>query len=115
MLDACIMKKKRPSFLSVNKICPRLLMQLGGDKYHDFIKAYLAWKGIVGELLASHSHPIKYEHGVLFVAVFNNTWMQELVLLKPEIKKKYANLLEEGINEIVFLISSPKRKCKKHK
>lgn len=109
------MKKPRPSFKPMNRLCSRLVYQLGGEKYHGFIQAYQSWKGIVGELLASHSHPCKFENHVLFVAVSNSTWMQELVLLKPAILKKYQPIMEEGISEIVFLISSPRRKWKKQK
>lgn len=109
------MKKPRKSFKPISKVASGLIYQLGGDKYAGFITAFLSWKGIVGELLASHSYPIRLENKVMIVAVHNNTWMQELVLLKADIISKYKSILEDGISEIVFLISSPKRKCKKRK
>ncbi len=113
--DLILMKNPRKSFKPISKLSTNLIYQLGGEKYASFIAAFMAWKNIVGELLASHSHPFKYENHVLFVAVHNNTWMQELMLLKANIISKYNTILEEGISEIVFMISSPKRKCKKRK
>ncbi len=109
------MKNPRQSFKPISHVASGLIYRLGGDKYAGFITAFLAWKGIVGELLASHSYPIRLENKVMVVAVHNNTWMQELVLLKADIISQYKSILEDGISEIVFLISSPQRKCKKRK
>jgi hypothetical protein len=103
------------AFDSINHLANSLVYRLGGDKYQRFIHIYLSWKRVVGELLAGRSHPIKLENGVLFVAVQNNTWMQELVLLKQDIISKYKSIFQEEIAEIIFLISSPKRKCTKRK
>ncbi|MDY0151412.1 MAG: DUF721 domain-containing protein [Candidatus Cloacimonas sp.] len=92
-----------------------LIYRLGGDKYRDFIHVFMCWKKVVGDLLSSRSHPIRFERSVLYVAVENNTWMQELLLLKTDIIGKYKTIFQEEIAEIVFLISSPKRKCTKRK
>jgi len=103
------------AFSSISRFSENLIYRLGGDKYRTFIHIYLSWSKIVGEILASQSHPVKVENGVLFVAVQNNTWMQELILIKDDIIAKYKFVYEEEIAEIVFLISSPKRKCKRRK
>ena len=100
---------------SVSQCSANLIYSLGGEKYQRFIHVFLCWKGVVGDLLASRSHPFKIELGVLFVAVQNNTWMQELSLLKNDIKAKYKTMFQEEIAEIVFVISSPKRKCSARK
>ena len=107
------MKKLRKSFKAVSELTSEIVFRLGAEKYSGFITAFMSWKEVVGELLASHSHPFRLENKTLLVAVRNNTWMQELVLLKPRIITQYKSILEDGIGEIVFLISSPKRKCKK--
>lgn len=103
------------SFYSVSQATETLLLRLAGEKYQRFVHVFLCWKKVVGELLASRSYPLKLEQNTLFVAVQNNTWMQELVLLKSDILSKYKNIFQEEIAELVFVISSPKRKCKKHK
>ncbi len=90
----------------INKLLYQTLIRLAGEKYGDFINAYRCWKLVVGELMAEKSYPIKFEKKVLYVAVSNNTWMQELVLLKQSIIAKYR--LEHGIEikQIVFLVKS---------
>ncbi len=103
------------SFYSVSQATDNLLLRLAGERYQRFVHIYLCWKKVVGELLASRSHPLKLEQNTLFVAVQNNTWMQELLLLKSDILSKYKNIFQEEIAELVFVISSPKRKCKKRK
>lgn len=103
------------AFTPITKQSENLLYRIGGEHYQRFIHIYLAWKNVVGELLSSRSHPMKLEGVVLYVAVQNNTWMQELILLKKDILKKYKLMYQEEIAELVFLISSPKRKCKKRK
>lgn len=103
------------AFHEISRQTEHLIYRLGGEKYQRFIHISLKWKRVVGELLADRSHPIKLEHNVLYVAVQNNTWMQELLLLKKDILSKYKNLYQEEIAEMIFLISSPKRKCIKRK
>jgi hypothetical protein len=103
------------AFSSISRFSENLIYRLGGDKYRSFIHIYLSWSKVVGEILSAKSHPVKVENGVLYVAVQNNTWMQELILLKDDIIAKYKSVYEEEIAEIVFLISSPKRKCKRRK
>jgi len=103
------------AFVPITKQSENLLYRLGGERYQRFIHIYLVWKNVVCELLSSRSYPMKMEGDVVYVAVQNNTWMQELILLKKDILKKYKSLYQEEIAELVFLISSPKRKCKKRK
>jgi hypothetical protein len=103
------------AFNSVNTYSGNLIYRLGGDKYRGFIHVFMCWKKVVGDLLSSRSHPIRFEQGILYVAVENNTWMQELILLKANIISKYKSIFQEEIADIIFLISSPKRKCTKRK
>lgn len=103
------------SFSKLSGCSENLVYRLAGEKYQRFVHVYFCWKKVVGELLASRSYPIKFEQNTLFVAVQNNTWMQELLLLKSDILSKYKNIFQEEIAELVFVISSPKRKCKKLK
>jgi predicted nucleic acid-binding Zn ribbon protein len=84
----------------------RVLYKIGGEKHERFISLYLAWKSVVGELLAERSHPIKIEQNTLFVGVENSAWMQELVLLKPKILQKYKNAYHEELQDMVLIIKS---------
>lgn len=88
----------------------RVLYKIGGEKHERFISLYLAWKSVVGELLAERSHPIKIEQNTLFVGVENSAWMQELVLLKPKILQKYKNAYHEELQDMVLIIKSKGKK-----
>jgi predicted nucleic acid-binding Zn ribbon protein len=98
------------AFKPIDNGFSRVIFRLGGDKYHDFIRIYLAWRGIVGDLLAERSHPVKLVKKVLYVGVENSTWMQELILLKAEILKKCRLTLNNELDEIVFIIKSKRKK-----
>jgi hypothetical protein len=91
---------------AIGNFCKDFVLKLAGEKYHNLALIAFSWKEIVGELLAERSAPAKYEHHVLFVKVSNPTWMQELVLIKPQIITRANSLLDLQINEIVYLTGS---------
>jgi predicted nucleic acid-binding Zn ribbon protein len=84
--------------------CKSLVLRIAGEKYYYLALIALSWKDIVGDLLAERSAPEKYEHHVLFVKVTNSTWMQELVIIKPQILSRINNNLKMQVNEIVFIM-----------
>jgi predicted nucleic acid-binding Zn ribbon protein len=91
------------SWTSLGNICKDLVLKLAGEKYRFLALIALSWREIVGDLLAERSTPEKYEHHVLFVRVANPTWMQELVLIKPQIIDRMNERLNLQVNEIIFL------------
>lgn len=94
----------------LDKQLHQVIYQLGGEKHRRFIHLFMAWKQVVGELLAERSHPIKIEHNTLFVGVENSAWMQELILLKPKIMHKYRALFQEELQDIVYIIKSKRKR-----
>ncbi|MCD8479959.1 MAG: DUF721 domain-containing protein [Candidatus Cloacimonetes bacterium] len=100
------------AFTSLDSRLRQVVFKLGGEKHQRFISLYLAWKGVVGELLAERSHPIRIDHNTLFVGVENSAWMQELILLKPKIMKQYKALFHEELQDMVFIIKSKGKKKK---
>jgi hypothetical protein len=89
---------------NVNLLTKNLIYRLAGDKYRVFLDVYIAWKPIVGNLLAEKSSPFRYENGVIYIGVRNSTWMQELILLKHNIIKMYNQTHKIYVTEIIFLI-----------
>lgn len=85
-----------------------LALRLGGEKYAHFIRLYLDYREVVGELLAQKSQPFRYKDEVLFVAVENNSWLQELVLRKQELIAKYQSVSHIKLRDILFFIRSTK-------
>ena len=94
----------------INSHIRHVIDHLAGEKFKRFVKLYSAWKGVVGELLAERSHPIKIERDTLFVGVENSAWMQELILLKPQIIQKYRAQFDEELRDIVLVINSKGKK-----
>lgn len=86
--------------------CRKVIYHLAGEKFAPFITAVYSWKDTVGPLLAEKSRPLKIDNGILYVAVSNNSWMQELVLLKSKILKRYREQPQLGINDIIFVIKA---------
>lgn len=46
------------------------------------------WSAVVGGPLAARSHPDRYDHGTVWVAVESSTWAQELRMSKDTILSK---------------------------
>lgn len=100
------------AFLRADNRFQSVIYRLGGEKHQRFISVYLAWKKLVGELLAERSHPVKLDNNVLFVGVQNSAWMQELILLKTDILKNYKSQFGEDLQDIVFTIRTGHRRRK---
>ncbi|HNX38400.1 MAG TPA: DUF721 domain-containing protein [Candidatus Cloacimonadota bacterium] len=89
---------------SFDEACKNVLFRLAGDKHSEFVRLYLLWKDTVGPLLAEKSHPLKLDGSILYVGVANNSWMQELVILKPKIIFTYNKKHQAHLTEIIFTI-----------
>lgn len=50
------------------------------------------WEEVVGPMLASKSHPDKYDHGTVWVAVSGSAWAQELRMVKNQILGKLRQI-----------------------
>lgn len=79
-----------------------IVLRIAGEKYHTLALIALAWRDIVGSLLAERSTPAKYEFDTLFVRVYNSTWLQELILTKQEIMER-LHRRNIPVQEIIFL------------
>lgn len=58
-----------------------------------------AWDEIVGPVLGQRSHPDRYDHGTVFVAVSGSEWAQELRMSKETI---LSRLRERGRDSSLF-------------
>ncbi len=94
------------AFSPVSNLLKQVLTRISGDKYQPFILLYQGWKDIVGDLLASRSHPFRFHDSILYVAVQNNSWLQELYLRKAEILRQCRAQIPQEIRDIIFLIRS---------
>ncbi|MCB5272165.1 MAG: DUF721 domain-containing protein [Candidatus Cloacimonetes bacterium] len=97
-------------FLRADNRFQSVIYRLGGERHQRFIRVYLAWKQLVGDLLSERSHPVKLDNDVLFVGVQNSAWMQELILLKADIIKNYKSQFGEDLQDIIFTIRTGRKR-----
>ena len=101
------------SWSIVGNYCREFVLKIAGEKYRNLALIALSWKDTVGALLAELSTPEKYEHHVLFVKVFNTVWLQELVLMKPQIIQRINQSLKLQVNEIIFITGTKPKQTNK--
>lgn len=66
----------------------RVLSGLGLKRRFDGWMAVQEWPQIVGEAIAEHAQAIRWDDGVLFVAVPDDTWRQQLSMQLEGILQK---------------------------
>ena len=93
-------------FTTLARLHNKVLLKIGGEKFRPFIQLYQGWKDIVGDLLASRSHPFRFKDSILYIAVQNNAWLQELYLRKADIMRQCQAKVADEIRDIIFLIRS---------
>ena len=64
------------------------------DKTLEVYQVFEVWEQAVGKRIARHSQPKRFKDGILWIAVDNATWMQQLSLLSEEICAKVIRSLE---------------------
>jgi hypothetical protein len=99
-------KKNRPP-TPIQNVVQGLIKNWGLDRVSKEQKVFTIWREAIGDPLYNHTRPVAVHHGRLVIAVKDNAWMQELQLMKREIKKKLNKTLGKGvIKEIRFKIGS---------
>ena len=63
------------------------------------------WPEVVGPLVASRAHPLRFINGTLTVVVSSGPWMQELNFLKGMMKDKLNERLGSGVVKKIILRS----------
>jgi predicted nucleic acid-binding Zn ribbon protein len=91
---------------SVSDVLAKLLPQFGLNDRIKEADITAAWKGIVGDFIATHSHPERLMAGVLHVRVVQPSVRYELDRSwKPEIIRKLrAQFGEKMIRDIKFVL-----------
>jgi hypothetical protein len=60
-------------------------------------RAMALWPAVVGDVIASRTHPLFVNHGVLTVAVASSSWANELNLLKPRLMASLNEKVGRGV------------------
>ncbi|RLC54180.1 MAG: hypothetical protein DRH89_09790 [Candidatus Cloacimonadota bacterium] len=91
-------------FVKTGNAVKDLVFNIAGKENHDLVAVAFGWKTIVGNLLAERASIVKLENGVLFIAVTNNVWMQELVLRRSQLVSDINRILHVRLSNIVFFM-----------
>ena len=98
------------SFFKSGNTVKDLVYSIAGEENHDLVAIAFGWKTIVGNLLAERASIVKLENGVLFIAVTNNVWMQELVLRRSKLIGDINRILHVKLSNIVFFIKQNQKR-----
>ncbi len=94
----------------VNESLTGLLLKIGGENQKDFIILSLKWREIVGDYIAENSRIQKLEDKVAFISVNNSIFLQEMILLRADIKERIKKKLGVELKDIVFYVLYEKKK-----
>jgi hypothetical protein len=92
-------------FSSISPIIKGLAQSFGWEKGIASARLETGWNEIVGEAIASHTHPEEIRFDVLTILVDSAVWMHELSFLKKALTEKINPLLgKERIRTVHFKI-----------
>ena len=84
---------------------PGALKRMGLERKLDDYRAWDAWEEVVGPAIARNAQPLRLDGDRLIVAVRNSSWLQELDLLKNQLRTRInATLGRERVSELAFHI-----------
>ncbi len=90
---------------SIGNILPDVIRALGVEKRMEEITLREKWGDMVGEVMAGRCRPLDIKGEILFVAVVNNVWMQEINFYRDKIvgriKKRFPRLKVRGIRLVI--------------
>ncbi|HLK10880.1 MAG TPA: DUF721 domain-containing protein [Candidatus Binatia bacterium] len=66
------------------------------------------WEEVAGPVLARHARPRRLRRGVLVIDVDDSSWMQELLLLKPELCARLnARVGRTAVRDVFIVLGEP--------
>ena len=68
----------------------------------------LAWPMICGARVAGRTHPVRFEAGVLTIAVPDRQWKSELEAFAGQYQAAYARVLPRAVSAIRFEVEGEK-------
>jgi len=86
------MKRRSRHPKPISGIVDSLMRSLGLSRTYDGWQAVANWPEIVGDTIAGISRAVRYEQGVLYVAVEKDVWRQELTMRTETILKKIQSM-----------------------
>lgn len=89
---------------SIASVLQDVVARLGLERDLDDFRVWQAWAEVVGPTLARNAQPIRLDGLRLVVAVKNNSWMQELAMLRGEIAARLNAWMGRRVVGEIFLV-----------
>jgi len=81
------------------------LKRMGLERKLDDYRAWDAWDEVVGPAIARNAQPTRLDGDRLIVAVRNSSWLQELDLLKKQLRERLNEKMgRELVRELYFFV-----------
>lgn len=95
MLQGQTMREKRRRPQSISDVMTKTVGRL---KLHDKVNTHRImdkWSEVIGQQIAEHSCPVRWQKNMLVICVEHPTWMQELAYLQPRILERIRFMMPE--------------------
>ena len=87
-------KRAQESLATIAELLGPAFRKNGLAKEYQHWRIFSLWEKTVGQSIAKHSRPHRFERGVLSVLVASSAWLQELQFMKQEIVERLNRELE---------------------
>jgi predicted nucleic acid-binding Zn ribbon protein len=84
-----------------------VVSRLGLRRDLDDYRIFEAWERVVGEQIARNAQPVRLDAKRLVVNVKNAVWMQELALLREDIRRRINEWMGRELVQDLFLVLGP--------
>jgi predicted nucleic acid-binding Zn ribbon protein len=84
-----------------------VVSRLGLRRDLDDYRIFEAWERVVGEQIARNAQPVRLDAKRLVVNVKNPVWMQELTLLREDIRRRINEWMGRELVQELFLVLGP--------
>jgi predicted nucleic acid-binding Zn ribbon protein len=89
----------------LGELFPTTLKRMGLERKLDDYRAWDAWDEVVGPAIARNAQPTRLDGDRLIVAVRNSSWLQELDLLKKQLRERLNEKMgRQLVAELYFFV-----------
>jgi predicted nucleic acid-binding Zn ribbon protein len=91
----------------VGGVLETVVSRLGLRRDLDDYRIFEAWERVVGEQIARNAQPVRLDARRLVINVKSAVWMQELALLREDIRQRINEWMGRELVQDLFLVLGP--------
>lgn len=91
----------------VGGLLETVVSRLGLRRDLDDYRIFEAWERVVGEQIARNAQPVRLDAKRLVIHVKSAVWMQELALLREDIRRRINEWMGRELVQDLFLVLGP--------